>query len=450
MSLNAPRVSTVFCKLRTVFAHAGFRKYAINTSWLFIERILRMGLALVVGIYVVRYLGPVQFGQLSYVQSFVALFAPLAALGLDTVLVRDLVKTPEKKLLLMGTTFWLKIVGAALSLLLMLIVELLTNNTPQDNLFIFLLSMGLFFQAAGIVDLFFQSQAQSRYVVQVQVVQTIISSVFKIVLVLLEAPLWLFVASYVFDAMILALGLVILARFNNLIDAFQRFDFMVAKYILRESLPLVFTGLAVALYMRIDQIMLKEMLGNDAVGQFSAALRLSEAWYFIPMAICNSVFPAIVAAKERSAAVYRKRLQQLYDSMVLLSLLVAIPVTFLAGAIIRFLYGAAYDASIAVLQIHIWTGPFVFLGVAMSGWLIAEGFGKKSLYRTFFGVLVNFGANLILIPAYGPVGAAIATLVGQIAANLLYDFFDPDVRDQLYIKMHALMPIHLLRNKARG
>lgn len=435
---------------KSLLAHAELRKYVSNTSWLLVERIVRMGVALLVGIYVVRYLGPVQFGQLSYAQSFVALFTPLAALGLDNVLVRDLVKSPEKKQLLMGTAFWLKIVGAALSLLLMVIVELLTNNTPQDNLFILLLSMGLFFQAAGIVDLFFQSQAESRFVVQVQITQTFVSSAIKVALVFFEAPLWLFVASYVLDAVILALGLVLLAKVKNLLNVFRRFDFGIAKYMLRESLPLIFAGLAVALYMRIDQIMLKEMLGNDAVGQFSAALKLSEAWYFIPMAICNSVFPAIVAAKAQGKDTYHKRLQQLYDLMVLLSVLVAIPLTFLAGPIVHWLYGAAYDASIAVLQIHIWSAPFVFLGVAMSGWLIAEGLGKKSLYRTLLGTVVNIGANLVLIPIYGPVGAAAATFFGQFSSNLLYDFFDVDVREQLHIKMRALVPIHLLRNKAQG
>ena len=165
------------------------------------------------------------------------------------------------------------------------------------------------------------------------------------------------------------------------------------------------------------------------------------------MAICNSVFPAIVAAKSQGKEAYKKRLQQLYDLMVVLSLMVAIPVTFLAGPIIQFLYGSAYEESITVLQIHIWAGPFVFLGVAMSGWLIVEGFGKKSLYRTVLGVCVNVLANLWLIPLYGPVGAAVATLLGQVAANLLYDFFDAGVRDQLSIKMRALLPIHLLRNK---
>lgn len=435
-------------KLKTLFSHRGFRKYAANTSWLFLERIVRMGVALVVGVYVVRYLGPSQFGQLSYVQSFVALFAPLAALGLDTVVVRDLVRAPDNKETLLGTAFWLKLCGAACSVLLMAAVEVFTTNTSQDNLFISLLGVGLLFQATSVVDLFFQSLAQSRYIVQVQLLQTFLSSIVKIALIWAEAPLWLFVASYLFDAVCLALGLVFLARMKYMLAIFRLFSFDDAKRLLQESLPLVFSGLAVALYMRIDQIMLREMIGNYAVGQFSAALKLSEAWYFIPMAICNSVFPAIVAARGQGKEAYQKRLQQLYDLMVVLSLMVAIPVTFLAGPIIQFLYGSAYEESITVLQIHIWAGPFVFLGVAMSGWLIVEGFGKKSLYRTALGVCVNVLANLWLIPLYGPVGAAVATLLGQVAANLLYDFFDSGVRDQLHIKMRALLPIHLLRNKA--
>lgn len=434
-------------KLKQLCNHGGFRRYAANTSWLFVERIARMGITLLVGVYVVRYLGPSQFGQLSYAQSFVALFTPLAALGLDGVVVRDLVKTPGKKLTLLGTAFWLKLCGAGLSLLLMLGAVVLTDNTPQDNLFILLLAIGLFFQSLNVVDLFFQSQVQSRSVVKIQLTQTVATSLLKVFLLWIKAPLWVFVSSYVFDAIFVALGFLLLAKTQGLLDIFRKFDFAVAKGLLRDSMPLVFSGLAVALYMRVDQVMLKEMLGSNAVGQFSAALKLSEAWYFIPIAICNSLFPAIVAAKSHNEAIYHTRMQHLYDLMVILSVLVAIPVTFFAEPIIYVLYGAAFDEAVTVLKIHIWTAPFVFLGVAMGGWLIAEGLSKKSLYRTVFGFVVNVSANLYLIPSYGPAGAAAATLLGQVAANFLYDLFDPDVRDQLHIKMRALMPIHLLRNK---
>lgn len=439
-------------KLRLLFAHRGFRKYAINTSWLFLERLVRMGLALVVGIYVVRYLGPTEFGQLSYAQSFVALFAPISALGLDTVLVRDLVKQPERKAVLLGTVFWLKVVGAVLTVLLIAVAVIFTTNTPQDNLFIGILSIGLFVQSTSVVDLFLQSVARSRYVVWVQLVQTALSSITKVGLVLLEAPLWLFVASYIFDALCLAIGFLLLAKMQKILSLFRGFSAQQAIYLLRESLPLVFAGLAVALYMRIDQVMLKEMVGNDAVGQFSAALKLSEAWYFIPMAICSSVFPAIVASKGQEAT-YRKRLQQLYSILVWLSVCVAIPVSLSADILVSFLYGAAYAEAATVLRIHVWTAPFVFLGVAMSNWLISEGMSKKSLYRTLLGVLVNVVGNFLLIPLYGVVGAAVATLLSQITANLIYDFFDPDVREQMQLKIRALCFVELissLRNKVNS
>lgn len=439
--------NVVIEKLKTLLGHEGFRKYAANTSWLFVERLVRMGVALLVGVYVVRYLGPEQFGQLSFAQSFVGLFAPIAALGLDNVVVRDLVKSPDKRDRLLGTAFGLKLGGAAFSVCAIIFACQFTNNTIQDNEFVLILAFGLFFQATSVIDLYFQSMAQSRFIVQVQLVQTLLASIVKLLLVWFGASLSWFVASYLFDAICLALGFVFLAKKQVLLLVFRSFNLADAKHLLTESLPLIFAGLAVAVYMRIDQVMLKEMLGDVAVGQFSAALKLSEAWYFIPMAICNSVFPAIVAAKTQSESAYYKRMQQLYDLMVLLAVIVAVPVTFMAGPIIHLLYGNAYEESVAVLQIHIWTGPFVFLGVAMSGWLIAEGFSKKSLYRTVLGAIVNVGANLWLIPIYGPVGAAVATLLGQVSANILYDFLDRDVRDQLRIKMRAFLPIHLLRNK---
>jgi len=193
--------------------------------------------------------------------------------------------------------------------------------------------------------------------------------------------------------------------------------------------------------------MIKEMLNNEAVGQYAAAVRISEAWYFIPIVITNSLFPSIVNAKKQSEDLYYTRLQNLYTFMVWMAIAVAVPMTFLSGWIINVLFGSEYSQAANVLKIHIWAGVFVFLGVAFSKFLISENFTKKAFARTFIGAIMNVSLNYFMIPKFGISGAAIATLLSQFTANYLYDFFDKDLRKHLIIKNKSFFPVYIIRRR---
>jgi len=215
--------------------------------------------------------------------------------------------------------------------------------------------------------------------------------------------------------------------------------------LLRDSWPLILSGMVISIYMKIDQVMIKEMLGAQQVGHYAAAVKLSEAWYFIPMAITSHVFPAIINAKKQSEELYYQRLQKLYNLMVWLAVAIALPTTFLAPWVIRVLYGEAFLPAAGVLSIHIWASVFVFLGVASGKWFLCENYIKKNFYRTLFGMVINAVLNLILIPLYGIYGAAVATLLGQMAANLIYDIFDKQIYPSLKLKINALNPVYFLK-----
>jgi len=193
--------------------------------------------------------------------------------------------------------------------------------------------------------------------------------------------------------------------------------------------------------------MIKETLNNEAVGQYAAAVRISEAWYFIPIVITNSLFPSIVNAKKQSEDLYYTRLQNLYTFMVWMAIAVAVPMTFLSGWIINVLFGSEYSQAANVLKIHIWAGVFVFLGVAFSKFLISENFTKKAFARTFIGAIMNVSLNYFMIPKFGISGAAIATLLSQFTANYLYDFFDKDLRKHLIIKNKSFFPVYIIRRR---
>ena len=197
------------------------------------------------------------------------------------------------------------------------------------------------------------------------------------------------------------------------------------------------------IYMKIDQIMLGQMLGGEAVGIYSAAVSMSEVWYFLPMVVVSSVFPAILDARERDDRLYYSRLQQLYGFMVLLSVAVALPMTFIATPLVKLLFGAPYAESGAVLAIHIWASVFVFLGVAGDKWFLAENRQLLSLQRTVLGAVANIGLNLWLIPMYGTIGAAVATVVSQALASFLFDALQAVTRPMFFMKLAAMNPLRM-------
>jgi len=416
----------MFSKIKILTEHQGFQKYFKNTSWLLGEKVLRMFVGLFVGVWVARYLGPERYGLFSYVQSFVGLFTVLSTLGLDSIVVRELVKDDSHKEALLSTTFVLKLCAAFLTVLLLGVAVCFTSNDAFVNKMVFIVASAVFFQSFNVIDMFFQAKVLSRYVVYANTVSLCISSLLKVVCIFYQAPLIAFVWIVLFDSMVLALGLIYFyARFTRWNIHFKVFDATVAKALLQNAWPLMLSGLVVSIYMKIDQVMIQEMLGSEAVGHYAAAVRISEAWYFIPMVIASSLFPAIVNAKQVSEELYYTRLQRLYTLMIWLAILIALPMTFLSHWVVHLLYGSQYVQAGDVLRIHIWAGVFVFLGVASSFWLVNENLQIFSTLNTLIGAFSNIGLNYFLIDSIGIQGAAWATLISYaLAAYISLSFWD--------------------------
>lgn len=450
-------------KIRSLKNHQGFVKYAKNTSWLFAEKILRMIVGLFVGIWVARYLGPEQFGLFSYAQSFVGLFVAFATLGLDGIVVRELVKDESRRDELIGTAFWLKLIGAFAVLLILAIAVKFTSNDYYTNILVFIIASATIFQSFNVIDMYFQARVLSKYVVYANIISLFISSMVKIALILNEAPLIAFTWVVLFDSFVLACGFIyfylkhsIPATRHSALDAESNSKFKIqnltfkretAVSLLKDSWPLILSGIVVSIYMKIDQVMIKEMLDSEAVGQYAAAVRLSEAWYFIPMVIASSLFPAIINAKKQSEKLYYARLQRLYDLMVWMAIAIALPMTFLSDWVVNLLYGEQYFQAGSVLMIHIWAGVFVFLGVASSKWLLTENLQVFSTINTTIGAVANVVLNYILITSMGIEGAAWATLISYCIAAYLCLLFWNKTRINFFNLSKSLLFLRILRVK---
>ncbi|MBA2846980.1 O-antigen/teichoic acid export membrane protein [Methanococcus maripaludis] len=407
-------------KIKNLKNDKGFMTYFKNTSWLFSEKILRIFLGLFVGVWVARYLGPEQYGLFSYAQSFVVLFSALATLGLDGIVVRELVTDESKRDVLLGTSFLLKLIGSIILLSFLAVAVNFTSNDIYTNSLIFIIASATIFQSFNVIDFYFQSKVLSKYVVFSNTISLFISSIIKVILILNNAPLIAFAVVVLFDAVILSFGLIYFYNHKNLSFKTWKFDKNVAVNLLKDSWPLILSGIVITIYMRIDQVMIKEMLGAFEVGQYAAAVTLSEGWYFIPTVICSSLFPAIIYAKKVSEELYYKRLQKLYIMMVWIAIAVALPITWLAEFIVNLIYGSEYILSSNVLKIYVWAGIFVFFGSAWSKWMILENLQKTVIKLQLLSLLTNLVLNYILIPKYGIEGAALSTLISYASGHTFY------------------------------
>lgn len=413
-------------KIKSLVQHQGFRRYAANTSWMMAEQMLRIVAGLLVGIWVARYLGPEQFGLFSYVLAFTAIFAGIAKLGLDGILVRELINHPQGRDVYLGTAFWLKVIGAFMVMAIMAAVVPFTSNDSTTNLYIFIIAAGLVFQSFEVVEFYFQSQVLAKVVSICKVIQLAMSSAIKVYLVLTQADLFWFVCVTAFDTVSLAVSYFFAYKIRGNVIFLRSFKWRVAKQLLKDSWPLILSSVVVMIYMRIDQIMIKEMLGDYDVGIYSAAVRLSEAFYFIPVLVCSSLFPAILNAKKVSDELYMIRMQRLYTLMIWLAVIIAVPISYMSDWLVIILYGLEYAESSTILAIHIWASIFVFLSVSSGRYLTSEGRTRKVFYRNFSGMMLNVVLNFILIPNYGIVGGAVATFLSWALAGYVYDLLDVD------------------------
>ncbi len=404
------------------------RAIGSNFAWLVADKILRLMIGLLVSAWVARYLGPEKYGVLAYALTFIAIFQAIALLGLDNLVVRDLAAHPSEGHKYLGTTIGLRCASATASYIMAVTVAAILNNTDdQAFVLIYIVGMIIFFQASDVIDLWFQSQLQSRRTVLAKWMSYLIVAAVKVFLIISSAGLIAFAVAAVIEA---ALTLVALSVAYRMFRTKKKWEWStaVAVELLKQSWPLLISGLSILFYMRISVIFLRESAGNSAVGIYTIGTTLSELWYFIPMAIASSLAPYISRKRTENGGSYKKVFCKIFSAMWIFSFAVVIFNVLTARYWINLLYGEQYKISAEIFILHTFTFVPVCLGVIQSIWLINEGRSKLALYQATSGAIVCLSLNLILTPTYGAHGAAVATVVSQfVQAFLVNAFLAPDL-----------------------
>ncbi|MBS1532634.1 MAG: flippase [Bacteroidetes bacterium] len=430
------------------FDQEALEKYFKNTGALFVGRVGSLAIKMIVGIALANYLGRGQNGILTGGIVYIYFFSAIATLGLDQFIVKELHAFPDSRDKILGTALGMKLMAGLLCIpLIWLAFQIYpAKGTPYG--YVFILSFIGIIQAFTVIDSYFQSQVQSKYIMQVQIAGNLVSAAIKLALIFTKMPLVYFVYAYALDFLLISIGYYFTYQRNDRNIFKWTYDSALAKKLLLYSWPLIISGIMVALYMKIDAIMLQNMKGVKEAGAYQTVANLSEAWNFVPSVIVTSLFPAILNARRDDMNRYNKRIQHLYDLMVYLSVPVAIVITF-ASPLIYKLYKHEYAYAAPVLSVHIWSGVFVFLGAANSQYLIAEDLNTLTFLRTGFGAIVNIVLNLILIPKMGMMGAAIATLAAYAGAAF-FVLVIPKVNKQGVMMLRSLFLFSLFQKLSKS
>jgi len=383
-----------------------------NMGWLFADRLVRQGIGLLILIWLARYLGPTYFGLFNYAIAYVALIWSFTDLGLSSIVVRNLVKKPSETREILGSTFFLRLGAVALAWgIAVADIGWLRPGQQLTATLVMVLATGMTFQISDTLAWWFEALVQSKYVVWARSSAFLLSAALRVVLILSHAPLVAFAYANATELVLGAIGIVIVFYARQTVHFRFHISWSTARSLLRDSWPLIFSNLAIVLYMRLDQVMLGNMRGDAEVGIYSVVVLIAEAAYIIPMIVMPSLLPDIVAAKQQSDALFYERLDHLYRLMAFLAYAIALPLALTSGWLVKFLFGSAYASGGPVLAVLAFAGIFTYMGVARTAFLVTMNWSKTHLAAVSTSCLLNVALNLVLIPKYGALGAAIASTI---------------------------------------
>ena len=420
-------------------------KVAKNAGWLIGGNIIYKLIAFVVGITTARYLGPSNYGLINYASAYLTFFFSLSTLGLNSIIVKELIDRPEEEGVTLGTTLLLQGGASILSSIMIICIVCFADYGEKETIIVVsLCSLGLFFQMMDSLRFWFQAKLQSKYCAIATTVSYIISSLYKILLLILGKSVRWFAMATSLDYLCVAIILFSVYKRKN--GPKLGYSLEKSKTMLKQSYHYILSGLMVAIYGATDKIMLKQFLNEAEVAYYGTALSICNVWVFVLAAIVDSFNPIILELHNTNEKAYIRKNTQLYGIIFYCSMFVGVMYTIFAKIGIHTLYGDSYMPAVMPLRIITWYVAFSYLGVARNAWVVSNNKQKYLIPINAGSAAMNVVLNLILIPGLGASGAAIATLITQISTIFVFPLFIKDMRPNVALMIDAILLKHIKQN----
>ena len=413
-------------------------------GWLAGAKVIQGVASIIASLVVARVLGPAEFGSLSLAIAIASFVALIAALGLEQIATRELVAVTAAPTQILELLRRMRLLGAVIGAIALLLIAFLPQVYALGARGLMLiLTLLPIAQIGDISEWRLLAAGQGRRVAIVVAMVSPLAALARCALALsgygVMAFAWILVLEWAARSALLAWASRGLSSRSN---TGRRITVTLqgSLALLRESTPVLLAGIAVFVYMRIDQFMIAGMLGTEQVGLYSAVVTLAELPLVVPALLLRAALPTLTRMSIDDPARRDRELTKMMGASVYLHASIACVLAVFAGPLIVLLYGEPYRAASDAFRVQVLAAPLVALGVLSSGWLVLERKTGHALRRTLLGALVNIALNLVAIPAWGIIGAAVATLAAQCLATYFADALYPETRGLFMMKSRALWP----------
>lgn len=411
-----------------------------NASWIVVCKIIQSLISFVIGMITARYLGPSNFGVISYVSSVVAFALPIMQLGLNQTLVKEFINSPDREGTILGTSLIINILSGICCMIGSIAFVAVANpDEPETLLVCILYSFTLLFQATEMTQYWFQSKLLSKYPSIATLIAYTLVALYKVYLLVSGKGVVWFSVSNVLDFLIASIILMII--YKRIGTQKLSVNWRIGKEMLSRSKYYILPSLMVMIFQHTDRVMIKMMIGKEETGIYSAAITCIGVTGFLFSAVIESARPEILDQKNKSQEQYEKRVIQLYSVITYMSLVQSLLMTALSVPLIHIMYGDQYAGSVSVLCVAVWYVTFSYFGSVRNVWILAEGLQKYLFGINIVGAVLNILVNLALIPILGGVGAAIASLITQFFTNVVIGFIFKPLRPNNRLMLKGLNPM---------
>lgn len=410
-----------------------------NAKWIIVCKIAQSVIQLLIGMLSARYLGPSNYGLINYAASIVAFALPIMRLGMDAILVYELVSNPDKEGEIMGTSLCLNVLSSLICMAAVAVFATVMNpNEPEIILVCILYSLSIFFAALEMIQYWFQYKLLSKYSSVVVLISYIMVSVYKVYLLASAKSVYWFAVSHAIEYGLI--GVILIGVYHKCGGQKMTFSQGRAKSMLARSKHYIWAELMVVVIQNTDHVMLTSMIGTAENGIYSAAITCASVAQFVYTAIIDSFRPLILSARKESSEAYERNLSRLYGIIIYLALANSAVFTVFAHPIILLLYGEAFQSAVSVLQILVWYRAFSFMGTIRNIWLMAEEKQKYLPAINLLGVVLNIVLNYFMIPQWHACGAALASFLTQLFMNFILGFVIKPLKKNNELLLRGISP----------
>lgn len=416
-----------------------------NSAWIIGIKIVQSVITFFIGIFTARYLGPSNYGIISYASSIVAFVIPIMQLGITNILVQYLVLNKDKEGEIIGSSITICVLSSIFCVVGVTAFSAIVDAGEQETTLVcFLYSLSLIFQSIELIQYWFQAKLLSKYVSIATLFAYVFVAGYKIFLLITQKSVIWFVLSYTIDYILIAV--VLFSVYFKMGGQKLRFSKRIAFDMISKGKYYIISSMMITIFAQVDRIMIKMLIGNTAVGYYASAVTIATLTNFVFSAIIDSFRPVILEKKQNDENEFKRYMTILFGVVIYLSLAQCIFITIFSKCIVNLLYGSEYQNTVSALRIVVWYTTFSYLGSVRNIWILAEEKQKYLWILNASGALGNIILNIILIPVWGINGAALASLITQIFTNIFINQIIKPIRPVNKLLFKGLFIVNEAKN----